>query len=138
MNYEDPIFKVPSIPTKRKAPPDPTSVYKASKHQRLDDIPPPEEKDDAQPSQQDLEQEENEEDEEGGRFYGSGISSKDKEILSYLDREDAFAEEGGEVIGREGFGEREIRKLAASLEKAIQFNEARRSKFPNDPTKYYP
>ena len=56
--------------------------------------------------------------------------------MSYLEREDAFAEEGGEVIGREGFGERDIRKLASGLEKAIQVNESRRSKFPNDPTKY--
>jgi predicted NUDIX family phosphoesterase len=65
------------------------------------------------------------------------MSSKDEEILSYLDREDAFAEQGGgEVIGREGFGERDIRKLAAALEKAVQVNEQRRSKFANDPTKY--
>lgn len=130
-------IQVPSIPTKRKAPPDPTSAYKSSKQPRLEDIA-DETGRDVEPTRDEVQGviEDDEEDDEGGRFFGSGMSSKEQEILSYLDREDAFAEQGGEVIGREGFGERDIRKLAAALEKAIQVNEARRSKFPNDPTKY--
>jgi beta-catenin-like protein 1 len=64
------------------------------------------------------------------------VSFQQREILSYFDREDAVADGEGEVIGKEGFGERDIRKLGAGLEKAIQVNEARRSKFVDDPTKY--
>ena len=61
------------------------------------------------------------------------MSSTQQEILSYFDREDNTAE--GEVIGREGFGERDVKKLAAGLEKAISTNESRRAKF-DDPKKY--
>lgn len=60
------------------------------------------------------------------------MSVQQREILSYLDREDNAGE--GEVIGREGFGERDVKKLAAQLEKAISANESRRAKF-DDPTK---
>ena len=126
--------QVPSIPSKRKAPADPKEFYRSSKP-RLDDSPvkaPPEQL----PTPEDLEQEENEQDEEGGRFHGSGMSSHQREILSYLDREDVPVE-GGEVIGREGFGERDVRKLTAALEKAIQVNEARRSKFADTPEKFF-
>ena len=61
------------------------------------------------------------------------MSTQQKEILSYLDREDNVGE--GEVIGREGFAERDVKKLAAQLEKAISVNENRRAKF-DDPAKY--
>lgn len=120
---------MPAIPTKRKAPTDPVTAYKY-KQPRIDDVP-----DDLtpQPSLEDLEFEENEPDEEGGRFHGSGVSSTQREILSYFDRQDTA---GDEVIGREGFGERDVRKLAAQLEKAVTTNESRRAKFPDDPTKY--
>jgi len=82
----------------------------------------------------DFEIEEDEEDEEGGRFHGSGVSSEQRVILEYFDKEDAVGE--GEVIGREGFTERDVKRLAAGLEKAIEANEARRAKFANDPAKY--
>jgi beta-catenin-like protein 1 len=85
---------------------------------------------DVQPTLEDLE---DEEDEEGGRFHGSGVSTQQLEILSYFDREDNTAE--GEVIGREGFGERDVKKLAAGLERAVNINESRRAKFSDDPTK---
>ena len=86
------------------------------------------------PSLPDLEQEENEPDEEGGRFYGSGVTDTQREILSYFDREDNIGEEG-EVIGREAFGERDVKKLASGLDRAVSVNEARRAKF-DDPKKY--
>lgn len=60
------------------------------------------------------------------------MSEQQSEILSYLDREDNAGE--GEVIGREGFGERDVKKLAAQLDKAISVNESRRAKF-EDPAK---
>jgi len=63
------------------------------------------------------------------------MSEQQREILSYLDREDNAGE--GEVIGREGFGERDVKKLAAQLDKAISVNESRRAKF-EDPAKYRP
>ena len=73
-------------------------------------------------------------DEEGGRFYGSGVSSTQAEILSYLDRQDGVSGDG-EVIGAEEFAERDVRKLASALDKTISFNEARRSKY-DDPAMY--
>jgi len=82
----------------------------------------------------DFEPEEDEEDEEGGRFHGSGVSSEQRVILEYFEKEDAVGE--GEVIGREGFTERDVKRLASGLDKAIEANEARRAKFPNDPSKY--
>ena len=115
--------KVPSIPSKRKAPAD---SFTSSKQPRLEEVP---DQDDGPLGHED----DSEQDEEGGRFYGSGVSSSQQEILSYFDREDNTAE--GEVIGREGFGERDVKKLAAGLEKAISINESRRAKF-DDPTKY--
>ena len=134
MNYNDPIFKVhcskspsddhqvPTVPSKRKVR---TDSFISSKQPRLEEVP---DQDDVC-----LEAEDDEQDEEGGRFYGSGVSTTQQEILSYFDREDNPAE--GEVIGREGFGERDIKKLAAGLEKAISINESRRAKF-DDPKKY--
>jgi hypothetical protein len=83
------------------------------------------------PAQQDLE--DPEQDEEGGRFSGSGVSPTQLEILSYFDREDGAQQ--GEVIGREGFADRDVKKLASGLERAISINESRRAKFPDDPTK---
>ena len=50
-----------------------------------------------------------------------------------MDREDNAGE--GEVIGREAFGERDVKKLASTLDRTISANESRRSKF-DDPTKY--
>ena len=64
------------------------------------------------------------------------MSEQQREILSYLDREDNPGGDG-EVIGREGFGERDVKKLAAQLEKAITVNESRRAKY-EDPAKYVP
>jgi beta-catenin-like protein 1 len=86
------------------------------------------------PTPEDLEQEENEPDQEGGRFHGSGVTTQQRTILSYFDRQDGTTE--GEVIGSEGFGERDVKKLAASLERAVIANENRRAKFGDDPTKY--
>ena len=60
------------------------------------------------------------------------MSTQQREILSYLDREDNAGD--WEVIGREGFGERDVKRLAAQLEKAITVNENRRAKF-DDPAK---
>lgn len=92
--------------------------------------------DDPLPTQQDLEDEEPEQDEEGGRFHGSGVSEAQLEILSYFDREDGTQQ--GEVIGREGFAERDVKKLAGTLERAISVNESRRAKFADDPKKSAP
>jgi hypothetical protein len=133
MNYDDPIFKVPALPAKRKAQSDPPAPYKTAKQPRVDDPDP--DGLDIEPTIADLEQEENEPDEEGGRFHGSGVSSAQREILSYFDREDGMPSDG-EVIGQEGFSDRDVKKLAAALEKAASVNESRRSKFVNDPKKY--
>ena len=120
--------QVPSLPAKRKAPENPLDAYKTSKQPRVEDVP------ELPAAQPDIEMEEDEDDEEGGRFHGSGMSSEQRAILEYFDKEDASGE--GEVIGREGFTERDVKRLASGLEKAIETNEARRAKFPNDPTKY--
>ena len=58
------------------------------------------------------------------------MSSTQAEILSYLDKEDGVSGDG-EVIGAEEFADRDVRKLASALDKAISFNEARRSKYDN-------
>jgi Catenin-beta-like, Arm-motif containing nuclear len=64
------------------------------------------------------------------------VSSSQAQILSYLDREDGAVGDG-EVIGVEEFGERDVRKLASQLDKAVSVNESRRSKF-EDPQKLKP
>lgn len=69
------------------------------------------------------------EDEEGGRFFGGGISSREKEILDYMD------EDGEEAQGMEVIDEAWLRKTALSFEKKISKNAEMRVKFEDEPYK---
>ncbi|KAF3925292.1 hypothetical protein ABW20_dc0107358 [Dactylellina cionopaga] len=68
------------------------------------------------------------EDEEGGRFFGGGITQREKEILDYMDEED---DQGPEKIDLPY-----LRKLALSFEKKITKNAEMRAKFEDDPAKF--
>ncbi|KAF8505761.1 DUF1716-domain-containing protein [Russula emetica] len=72
-----------------------------------------------------------EEDEEG-RFFGGGLTNEQKEILNIFD--DAGAEQvpdDSEMLSFSG-----IKKLLLRLERAANKNQAQRSKYPDDPTKF--
>lgn len=72
-----------------------------------------------------------EEDEEG-RFFGGGLTNEQKEILNIFDN--AGAEQvldDSEMLSSSG-----IKKLLLRLERAANKNQAQRSKYPDDPTKF--
>ncbi|EWC43646.1 hypothetical protein DRE_01533 [Drechslerella stenobrocha 248] len=69
------------------------------------------------------------EDEEGGRFFGGGITQREKDILDYMDEED-------EDQGPEKIDAPYIRRLALSFEKKITKNAEMRAKFDDDPAKF--
>ncbi|KAG9317673.1 Catenin-beta-like protein [Chiua virens] len=72
-----------------------------------------------------------EEDEEG-RFYGGGLTSQQKEILS------VFEQAEGEGISNEPeeVTITSIRRTLLRLERAVNKNQDQRSKYPDDPTKF--
>lgn len=72
-----------------------------------------------------------EEDEEG-RFFGGGLTNEQKEILNIFD--DAGAEQvpdDSEILSSSG-----IKKMLLRLERAANKNQAQRSKYPDDPTRF--
>ncbi|RVD86952.1 uncharacterized protein DFL_005202 [Arthrobotrys flagrans] len=68
------------------------------------------------------------EDEEGGRFFGGGITQREKEILDFMEDED---DQGPEKIDLHY-----LRKLALNFEKKITKNAEMRAKFEDDPSKF--
>ncbi|KAI6164904.1 hypothetical protein EDD17DRAFT_1775247 [Pisolithus thermaeus] len=74
-----------------------------------------------------------EEDEEG-RFYGGGLTSQQKEILTIFER----AEGEGVQDEPEEITLPSIRRTLTRFERAVNKNQDQRSKYPDDPTKYSP
>ncbi|KAF8558761.1 DUF1716-domain-containing protein [Imleria badia] len=72
-----------------------------------------------------------EEDEEG-RFYGGGLTSEQKEILSVFEK----AEIEGVSNQPEEVTITSIRRTLLRLERAVNKNQDQRSKYPDDPTKF--
>ncbi|KAF3154006.1 hypothetical protein TWF225_002366 [Orbilia oligospora] len=68
------------------------------------------------------------EDEEGGRFFGGGITQREKEILDFMEDEE---DQGPEKIDLPY-----LRKLALNFEKKISKNAEMRAKFEDDPSKF--
>ncbi|KAI0005002.1 Catenin-beta-like protein [Russula compacta] len=72
-----------------------------------------------------------EEDEEG-RFFGGGLTDEQKEILNIFDNAGTDqAPDDSEMLSSSG-----IKKLLLRLERAANKNQAQRSKYPDDPTKF--
>ncbi|KAI6119300.1 Catenin-beta-like protein [Pisolithus croceorrhizus] len=72
-----------------------------------------------------------EEDEEG-RFYGGGLTSQQKEILTIFER----AEGEGVQDEPEEIALPSIRRTLARFERAVNKNQDQRSKYPDDPAKF--
>ncbi|KAG9017953.1 hypothetical protein FRB90_012839 [Tulasnella sp. 427] len=78
-----------------------------------------------------------EEDEEGGRFFGGGLTDEQREILNIFDKAQGGREgvaldvQDGDDLNIAG-----IRRLLLKFERAIDKNQAQRSKYPNDPSKF--
>ncbi|KAG8892203.1 hypothetical protein FRC01_014293, partial [Tulasnella sp. 417] len=77
------------------------------------------------------------EDEEGGRFFGGGLTDEQREILNIFDKAQGGREgvaldvQDGDDLNIAG-----IRRLLLKFERAIDKNQAQRSKYPNDPSKF--
>ncbi|KAJ1673537.1 hypothetical protein EV182_005038, partial [Spiromyces aspiralis] len=65
-------------------------------------------------------------DDEGGRFYGDGLTSKEKSVLDWVD----------EAENIETVDATTIKKLILRLEKCVSKNTELRIKHPDDPTKF--
>lgn len=72
-----------------------------------------------------------EEDEEG-RFYGGGLTSEQKQILSIFES----AEGEGTTEDPEGVSITSIRRTLLKFERAASKNQDQRSKYPDDPSKF--
>jgi beta-catenin-like protein 1 len=72
-----------------------------------------------------------EEDEEG-RFYGGGLTSEQKQILSIFES----AEGEGTTEDPEGISITSIRRTLLKFERAANKNQDQRSKYPDDPSKF--
>ncbi|KNZ81473.1 hypothetical protein J132_00439 [Termitomyces sp. J132] len=72
------------------------------------------------------------EEDEDGRFFGGGLTSEQKEILSI------FESAGGEAAmdDSEALSVTAIRRMLLRFERAMNKNQDLRSKYPDDPTKF--
>ena len=68
---------------------------------------------------------------EEGRFFGGGITSKEKEVLDFID-----AREGEEAEGEEVIDVAWLRKMALNFEKRVSKNAEMRAKFEDSPERY--
>ncbi|KIO32831.1 hypothetical protein M407DRAFT_96181, partial [Tulasnella calospora MUT 4182] len=75
------------------------------------------------------------EDEEGGRFFGGGLTDEQREILNIFDKAQG-GREGVDVQDGDDLNIAGIRRLLLKFERAIDKNQAQRSKYPNDPSKF--
>lgn len=78
-----------------------------------------------------------EEDEEGGRFFGDGLTSEQKQIIDILNQD---GDEQNDVppeasAGSEKIKLTEIKKNCLNLERAINRNREQRTKYANQPEK---
>ncbi|KAK6344802.1 hypothetical protein TWF718_006756 [Orbilia javanica] len=144
MSAFESLFKKPAIPPsnikKRKLEPpveSPNDRYKAnrvevsgkgkSRNAAVEDAPDNDVDMDADANFT-AEADEDIEDEEGGRFFGGGITQREKEILDFMDDED---DQGPEKIDLPY-----LRKLGLNFEKKINKNAEMRAKFEDDPSKF--
>ncbi|KAK8029929.1 hypothetical protein PG993_011220 [Apiospora rasikravindrae] len=131
MTSIDELFK--GVGSKRKLDPisDPSQVYKSARLENEEDTeagpaPPPEDEEgDYGPT---LPPEDEEGDDEEGRFFGSGITSEQREILDYVDGVDIPAEQKIDLPW--------LRKTSLNFEKLVSRNAQQRAKFPDDPAKF--
>ncbi|EFP91599.2 hypothetical protein PGT21_034623 [Puccinia graminis f. sp. tritici] len=79
-----------------------------------------------------------EEDEEGGRFFGDGLTSEQKEIINILnqDVEDQNEAPPENPAGSEKLKLTEVKKNCLNLERAINKNREMRTKYENNPEKF--
>nr|GAT59458.1 predicted protein [Mycena chlorophos] len=71
-----------------------------------------------------------EEDDEG-RFFGSGLSSEQKEILNIFDNAGEGMQDDPDALSITS-----IRRMLLRFERAVNKNQDHRSKYPDDPTKF--
>ncbi|KAK7911974.1 hypothetical protein PG985_014455 [Apiospora marii] len=130
---------------KRKLDPirDPSQVYKSARldngderHARVEDeddieagpAPPPDGENEDGDYGPTLPPEDEEGDDEEGRFFGSGITTEQREILDYVDGVDAPAEQKIDQAW--------LRKTSLNFEKLVTRNAQQRAKFADDPSKF--
>ncbi|KAF3921657.1 hypothetical protein AA313_de0210012 [Arthrobotrys entomopaga] len=147
MSAFESLFKKPALPTantkKRKLEPpieSPNDRYKAtrlelngkgkSRATTVEDAPDDDVDMDGEEEGFTAEADEDLEDEEGGRFFGGGITQREKEILDYMDGED------DQGVQPEKIDTSYLRKLALAFEKKINKNGEMRAKFEDDPSKF--
>ncbi|KAL3422535.1 hypothetical protein PVAG01_06691 [Phlyctema vagabunda] len=82
------------------------------------------------PPPDDEEEEEVPDDDDEGRFFGGGISKDEKEILDYMDGQEAPDTAPEKIDGAW------LRKVALNFEKRITKNSELRAKFEGDPQKF--
>ncbi|KAI1751349.1 DUF1716-domain-containing protein [Xylaria castorea] len=148
MTSIDELFKASGAGNKRKLEPlrDPNEIYKSprlngnsSRHARVEEEQPADDDDDVEagPAPPPADGEEDDygpdmppdDDEEGGRFFGSGVTVQEAQVLDYLDDTEAdLAPEKMDVAW--------LRRTAISFEKRISRNAERRAKFEHDPAKF--
>ncbi|GAW13073.1 hypothetical protein ANO14919_024510 [Xylariales sp. No.14919] len=147
MTSIDDLFKASGVGNKRKLEPlrDPNEVYKSarlngnsSRHARVEDEQPVDDDLEAGPAPPPPEDEGEgdygpdmppDDDEEGGRFFGSGVTAQEAQVLEYLD--DTEADLAPEKIDAAW-----LRRTALSFEKKISRNAEQRAKFEDDPSKF--
>ncbi|WBW74543.1 spliceosomal complex subunit [Schizosaccharomyces osmophilus] len=113
----DSIFQTANESSKKRTFNEPDSTEKSLGKRRTDE-----------PEIQDIE-DEAEFDEEGGRFFGSGLSEREKESLHFLDQN----EETEQPVT---LTTNELKKKVVKLEKSLNQNQELRSKYPESPEKF--
>ncbi|KAK8079041.1 hypothetical protein PG994_002848 [Apiospora phragmitis] len=145
MTSIDELFKGAGSNSKRKLDPirDPSQVYKSARlgngdgrHAHVEDDPdteagpamPPDDENEEGDYGPTLPPEDEEGDDEEGRFFGSGITSEQREILDYVD--------GVEIPAEQKIDLPWLRKTSLNFEKLVLRNAQQRAKFPDDPAKF--
>ncbi|KAI1360655.1 Catenin-beta-like protein [Xylaria arbuscula] len=147
MTSIDDLFKASGVGNKRKLDPlrDPNEIYKSARtngnsnrHAHVQDESPAHDDDDASSAALPRETEDEgdygpdmppDDDEEGGRFFGSGVTDQEAQVLDYLD--DTVAD-----LAPEKMDVAWLRRTALSFEKKISRNAEQRAKFEDDPSKF--
>ncbi|KAF7332093.1 DUF1716 domain-containing protein [Mycena kentingensis (nom. inval.)] len=145
MNVDE-LFKVPKLPLgKRKLSENPSmetlkrlkmdTGASSSRKATVEDVPDEDEEIGSPPpsfapgNDADYYREEDEE----GRFFGSGLSSEQKDILNIFDN----AGDGGNFgDDPDALSITSVRRLLLRFERAVNKNQDQRSKYPDDPTKF--
>ncbi|KAK7964163.1 beta-catenin-like protein 1 [Apiospora saccharicola] len=147
MTSIDELFKGASSSSsgKRKLDPirDPSQVYKSARlengderHAHAEDemdieagpAPPPDDDEEGGDYGPSMPPEDEEGDDEEGRFFGSGITTEQREILDYVDGVDTPAEQKIDQAW--------LRRTSLNFEKLVTKNAQQRAKFADDPSKF--